>query len=145
MPPARRRQLSFVLSVIGVSALALGLVVYALRQNINLFYSPSQLISADVSAQRFIRLGGMVVEGSVKRREGLDIEFDVTDYSARVHVIYRGVLPDLFREGKGVVSAGHWDAGVFKARNVLAKHDENYMPREIQQAIAPHHSKGGEG
>ena len=136
MPPARRRQLRFVLSVMVVSALGLGLVVYALRQNINLFYSPTQLRESKVSGARVIRLGGVVAEGSVVHRHGVQVEFDVTDYHSVVHVTYRGVLPDLFREGKGVVSVGRFDAGVFKARSVLAKHDENYMPREIQHALA---------
>ena len=115
-------------------SLATALVLYALRQNISLFYTPTQLAQGDASAARTIRAGGMVVPGSIVRKPGqMTIHFKLTDYKNTIDVVYRGVLPDLFREGQGVVAQGELiDNLHFKAITVLAKHDEKYMPPEIR-------------
>lgn len=114
-------------------AIASGLILYALRQNINVFITPSRLASARVSPDYHIRLGGMVKKNSVVRdAAGLSMRFVVTDFKRDVTVRYEGILPDLFREGKGVVAEGYMDSqGVFNATQILAKHDENYMPYKM--------------
>lgn len=113
---------------------AIGLLVYALRQNISLFYTPSEVLNHQAPPGRLIRLGGMVVPGSVIRSSNdLSLQFDLTDYHAQITVAYTGILPNLFREGSGVVVQGKDDGSkVFHADEVLAKHDENYMPRELK-------------
>lgn len=139
MNPARKRKLGLVVLVILVLSMATALVLYALRQNINMFYSPEQLSRGEAPLGRSIRVGGMVVRGSIHRNaHDLNVQFDVTDYRSTIHVTYRGILPDLFREGQGVVAAGvfHRDAQVLMAREILAKHDENYMPPEVKQALS---------
>jgi cytochrome c-type biogenesis protein CcmE len=127
-----------VLFIVGFSSLAVGLVVYGLRGNINLFFPPAEIVAGKAPVGTPIRLGGMVVEGSVKRSEdSLRVEFDVTDYAATVTAVYTGILPDLFAEGQGVVAAGKLDEqGVLQATEVLAKHDENYMPPEVAEALS---------
>jgi cytochrome c-type biogenesis protein CcmE len=109
--------------------------LYALRQNISLFYTPTELLNHQTQTSRLIRLGGLVVEKSLLHGQGLQVEFDATDGQHQVHVHYNGVLPDLFREGKSMVAEGQWRDGVFHARTVLAKHDENYMPQSVKDAI----------
>ncbi len=119
-----------------ILAAAVGLVLYGLRDSISYFYTPSQAAQAGVESGRNIQLGGLVVQGSVARRPGGEIDFVVADRVARSPVVYRGELPDLFREGQGVVAMGAYDrGGVFVATQVLAKHDEKYMPRELAQAL----------
>lgn len=133
MNQVRQRRLVMVLAGFFVLGSVSGLILYALRQNISLFYTPNQLIHAKVSANQVIRIGGMVVKGSLVRlHNNLDVEFKLTDFKATVHVQYAGILPDLFREGQGIVAIGQMiDASHFKAIEVLAKHDEKYMPPGI--------------
>lgn len=137
MTPLRRQRFILVgLLVIGVSV-AIGLALLALRENINLFFSPTQVKAGEAPRQANFRLGGMVVEGSVRRPDtDLSVEFVLTDTVEQVTVTYRGLLPDLFREGQGIVAQGVLNNdGVFEARQVLAKHDENYMPPEVAEAL----------
>src|SRR2546429_3107689 len=122
---------------VGVAALgiAAALVLSAFQKNLVFFFTPSQVAANEAPQGRSFRIGGMVVPGSLKR-EGVDVEFTVTDTAKSMRVTYRGQLPDLFREGKGVVAQGQLGAdGVFAAREVLAKHDENYMPPEAAHAL----------
>jgi cytochrome c-type biogenesis protein CcmE len=122
---------------LGVAALAIAtaLVLMAFEKNLVFFFTPSQVAANEAPQGRTFRIGGMVVAGSVKR-EGVEVRFAVTDTAKTIPVVYRGALPDLFREGKGVVAQGQVGAdGVFHAREVLAKHDENYMPPEAAHAV----------
>jgi cytochrome c-type biogenesis protein CcmE len=121
------------LVVLGV---AVGLVLYAMRDSIVFFYSPSEVAEMKVAPGQRFRLGGLVETGSVVRDEGTTVRFVVTDRSRNLPVTYTGVLPDLFREGQGVVAEGTLAAdGTFHADNVLAKHDENYMPPEVAKKL----------
>ena len=142
MHPLRKQRLYWVSLIVVLSSAAIGLVVFALRDNINLFYPPSEVVAGKAPSDRNIRLGGMVVEGSIARSTtSLATEFTVTDYEASVLVRYTGILPDLFAEGQGVVAEGRLDeSGVLLATQVLAKHDENYMPPEGAAALE---GKGG--
>ena len=123
--------------IVLLSSAAIGLVAFALRDNINLFYPPSEVAAGNAPADRNIRLGGMVVEGSIERSEtSLATQFLVTDYEASVSVRYTGILPDLFAEGQGVVAEGRLNASrELIATQILAKHDENYMPPEVAAAL----------
>jgi len=115
--------------------IAAALVLSAFEQNLVFFFTPSQVAANEAPQGRTFRIGGMVLAGSVKR-EGVDVRFVVTDTAKNIPVLYRGALPDLFREGKGVVAQGELGPdGVFRAREVLAKHDENYMPPEAAHAL----------
>jgi cytochrome c-type biogenesis protein CcmE len=137
MNAKRKQRLIIVLFIVfGVSA-AVGLTMYALSQNINLFYSPTQIAKGEAPKNTRIRAGGMVVEGSVKRdQNSLNVTFDVTDYEKSVTIHFDGILPDLFREGQGIVAQGELDSNnVLQASEVLAKHDENYMPPEVADAL----------
>lgn len=137
MKPLRKRRLMFVLSIIiGVGA-AVALGLFAMKQNINLFYSPQEIVQGGAPKHTLIRLGGLVVSGSVKRDpDSLKVMFDLTDNAEIVSVSYEGILPDLFREGQGIVTMGKLqDDGKFVASEVLAKHDENYMSPEVAEAI----------
>ena len=133
----RRKRLLIVLGIVAGLAIAAALVLQALNQNMMLFYDPSQIAAGEAPAERAFRLGGMVTEGSVARAPGsLEVRFVVTDFQHSVPVSYTGVLPDLFREGQGVVAHGRLEAnGVFVADEVLAKHDENYMPPEVAESL----------
>ncbi len=137
MNPKRKKRLYIVLFIVFGVAVAVGLTLFALNQNINLFYSPTQIANGEAPADTRIRAGGMVVDGSVKRAgDSLDVVFEITDYEKVVPVHYSGILPDLFREGQGIVAQGELDSqGVFQAVEVLAKHDENYMPPEVAEAL----------
>ncbi|WP_027857808.1 cytochrome c maturation protein CcmE [Marinobacterium jannaschii] len=137
MNPKRKQRLMIVLFIVFGVGIAVGLTMYALSQNINLFYSPTQIAEGEAPEKARIRAGGMVVEGSVKRDpESLRVSFALTDYQETVDVEYTGILPDLFREGQGIVAQGSLDnRGVFQAVEVLAKHDENYMPPEVADAL----------
>ncbi len=137
MHPVRKQRLFVIMIIAIILSTAIGLVMYALQQNINLFYSPSQIALGEAPRNASIRAGGMVVKGSVKRHsENLSVSFDVTDFQHKVTINYRGILPDLFREGQGVVAQGKLnDDGVFEASQVLAKHDEKYMPPEVTEAL----------
>ena len=120
------------LAALGVAA---ALVLTAFQENLVFFFTPSQVAAREAPTGRTFRIGGMVEKGSVKR-EGVEVRFVVTDTAKTIPVVYRGPLPDLFREGKGVVAQGTIGAdGVFQAREVLAKHDENYMPPEAAHAV----------
>ena len=122
------------------------LTLFALRDSVVFFHTPSDVAEQKVKQGQRIRLGGLVAEGSVKRGGGTDVEFAVTDTVKTVPVVYRGVLPDLFREGQGVVTEGVLDpSGSFRADTVLAKHDENYMPPEVADALKAKGVKLGEG
>lgn len=137
MHPVRKQRLIVVSLVVVLSSAAVGLVAFALRDNINLFYPPADVVAGKAPVDRSIRLGGMVVEGSIERSDTeLDTIFWVTDYEASVPVRYIGILPDLFAEGEGVVAEGVLDDnGMLIATQVLAKHDENYMPPEVAAAL----------
>jgi len=141
MNPRRKKRLFAVSSVVAVVAAAIGLMLYALSQNIDLFYTPSEIINGKDGVppkvgQR-LRIGGMVVEGSVERDQAsLDVSFDLADVGPTVKVVYSGILPDLFREGQGIVATGVLQEGnVIRADEVLAKHDEEYMPPELAEAM----------
>jgi cytochrome c-type biogenesis protein CcmE len=131
------------LAAIGGGIAALGLIValvlLALEQNLVFFFSPTQVAAKEAPLGRTFRIGGIVEPGSVKR-DGVEVRFVVTDTAQGLPVVYRGALPDLFREGKMVVAQGQIDAGgIFRAREVLAKHDENYMPPEAKAAVDKAH------
>ena len=135
MTRKRRRLYVVGLGMLGLFAAA-ALVLTAFQENLVFFYSPSDLTEKTVPAGRPIRLGGLVEEGSIERRDGLTVHFRVTDLSQSTPVVYEGLLPDLFREGQGVVTEGTLGPdGVFVAREVLAKHDETYMPPEVVEAL----------
>lgn len=136
MKPLRLRKLAWILFFLTILAVVTFLVTYALRQNISLFYSPSQL-AISTPLEHSIRLGGMVEKGSLKRlSDGLSVQFRITDFKESILVSYRGILPDLFREGQGIVANGRMlDKSHFKADEVLAKHDANYMPPEVKAAL----------
>ncbi|KGE79393.1 cytochrome c maturation protein CcmE [Halomonas sp. ND22Bw] len=137
MRAKRKQKLYAVLGLVTLAAIAVGLTLYALRSNINLFFSPVQIAEGQAPLERAIRAGGMVKAGSVARDpESLAVSFTVTDYVEDLEVRYRGILPDLFREGQGVVVLGQLQPeGWLRADKVLAKHDENYMPPEVAQAL----------
>lgn len=137
MNPVRKKRLYAVMALVSGVGIAVALALSALQQNINLFYSPTQIAAGDAPEDVRIRAGGLVAEGSVKRSEqSLDTDFVVTDGVANVTIRYNGILPDLFREGQGIVAMGKLnDQGVLIADEVLAKHDENYMPPEVMQAL----------
>ena len=123
------------LIVVGCT-IAAGLALLALRENINLFFSPSQIVDGTAPSNTTIRLGGMVVSGSIQRGDNLGVTFVLTDLAEQVTVAYEGILPDLFREGQGIVTQGKLDStGRFLAEKVLAKHDETYMPPEVNDAL----------
>jgi len=132
----RQRRVAFLLGALGVAAFAVVLLVTALGDSVLYFYSPSEAKARSVPAGRTINLGGLVEKGSVERPGGLETRFKVTDGEDSVRVVYMRDLPDLFREGQGVVVTGAFrDDGVFDASNVLAKHDETYMPPEVARAL----------
>jgi cytochrome c-type biogenesis protein CcmE len=121
--------------VVGVGV-AVALILMALSENLNHFYDPSQVVAGEAPQNHTFRIGGMVVDGSVHREEGsLKVRFDLTDYRERVTVSYEGILPDLFREGQGIVAIGKLNRELFVADEVLAKHDENYMPAEVKDSL----------
>lgn len=135
----KSRHKRFALIAAGVAALAISatLVLNAFRSNLVFFFTPSEIVANEAPVGRSFRVGGMVVDGSVRRQaDGVSVEFLVTDTAQTIPVVYSGILPDLFREGKGVVAQGKLGSdGVFKAEQVLAKHDENYMPPEAAEAV----------
>ena len=147
MNPTRRRRLWMVSLVLAGAAVATTLTLAALNQNLQHFYSPSDVKAGMAPASHTFRLGGIVEEGSVKRAaDSLRVEFVVTDRFQSMPVRYEGILPDLFKEGQSVVTTGALQAdGSFAAREVLAKHDENYMPKEVADAIARAKSKKATG
>ncbi|MGH8496896.1 MAG: cytochrome c maturation protein CcmE [Gammaproteobacteria bacterium] len=136
MTPRRQRMILVGLVLLGVG-LAAGFALRAFQENLLYFYSPSEVLAGKAPADRQFRLGGMVADGSVERAPGsLEVRFVLTDFAHTVPVRYTGVLPDLFREGQGTVARGQLSAdGEFVAEEVLAKHDENYMPPEVAQSL----------
>lgn len=131
-----RRRLMAVAAAAPILILAAGLVLYGLRDSISYFYTPVQARAAHVEAGRSIQLGGLVLQGSVSKAVDGETDFTVADRTAQSRVSYKGALPDLFREGQGIVAMGAFNRdGVFVASQVLAKHDEKYMPRELAQAL----------
>ena len=137
MNPQRKKRLLLILGLLVGVAVALGFALSALQQNINLFYTPTQIANGEAPQDTRIRAGGMVEKGSVQRSaDSLDVRFVVTDFNKSVPITYRGILPDLFREGQGIVALGKLNAdGVVVADEVLAKHDEKYMPPEVTKAL----------
>lgn len=136
MTPRRRQRLVLVGLIVVGCTIAIGLALLALRENINLFFSPSQIVDGTAPSNTTIRLGGMVVAGSIQRGKNLGVTFVLTDLAEQVTVAYEGILPDLFREGQGIVTQGKLDStGRFLAEQVLAKHDETYMPPEVNDAL----------
>jgi cytochrome c-type biogenesis protein CcmE len=139
MTPRQRRMWSVALILCGVGA-ATAFALQAFQKNLLYFYSPSQVLSGEAPAERVFRVGGMVERGSVQRTTGsLEVRFTLTDFAERVVVSYTGVLPDLFGEGQGIIARGRLGPdGLFVAEEVLAKHDENYMPPEVKESLRPH-------
>lgn len=137
MKPHRRKRLSIIIFIAVGLSVAVGLTAFALRQNINLFYTPTQIARGEVEPGQRIRIGGMVKMGTFESAsDSLKVQFAATDYANDVTIQYEGILPDLFREGQSVVAEGSVDAaGVFQATRVLAKHDENYMSVEVKAAM----------
>lgn len=155
MNPRRKRRLMTASAILIGLGVTVGLILYAMNQNIDLFYTPSEIVNGKGEAQikphvgQTLRVGGLVVPGSVKRDpQSLKVSFSLFDTGPLVTVEYEGILPDLFREGQGIVARGQLtDATTILASEVLAKHDENYMPPEVAEAVNKHHVKpvGSEG
>jgi len=138
MKPRHKRIAAIALGVVALG-IATALVLTAFRQNLVFFFSPTQVAAKEAPVGRTFRIGGIVEPGSVKR-DGVEVRFVVTDTAQGLPVVYRGALPDLFKEGKMVVAQGQLDdGGTFRAREVLAKHDENYMPPEAKEAVEKAH------
>lgn len=132
----KQRRLTLIASAGAVLVVAAGLILYALNDQIVFFQSPSDIVAKAPSPGQRLRIGGLVEEGSIERGEHAEVRFRVTDTEASIPVTYVGLLPDLFREGQGVVAEGTMAPdGSFKADSVLAKHDENYMPKEVAEAL----------
>jgi cytochrome c-type biogenesis protein CcmE len=147
MHPKRKKRLYLILLMVVGIGIGIGLTLNAFNDNLMFFYSPTEVVAGEAPSGHPIRVGGLVTSGSVKRQEnGLTVNFDVTDNAETVTVEYTGILPDLFREGQGIIARGELDAdGVFVADEVLAKHDENYMPPEVAAALQTAHEEGVEG
>lgn len=138
MQTVRKQKLMIVLAILLGSAATVGLLLVAFNQGLNVFFTPTEIAEGKVGAQQNFRIGGMVKAGSLVKQglEGTRIEFIATDTNVDIPVVYTGVLPDLFREGQGVVADGYLDeTGVFQAQQILAKHDENYMSAEVKAAL----------
>jgi cytochrome c-type biogenesis protein CcmE len=141
MNPTRKRRLIIVALVVAAAAVAISLGVYALQQNMNYLLTPSQVQSGEASSYKNFRLGGMVRAGSIQRsKDSLEVTFTVVDASGAMPVQYTGILPDLFRDNQSVIATGHMDNARFIATEVLAKHDETYMPKELKDAMAKAHA-----
>lgn len=142
MNPARKRRLLLILALVAASGVAAALVTLALRENITYLYTPSQVYGGEAADQAVFRLGGMVAKDSLKREDGtLKVSFGVTDGDAVMTTHYEGILPDLFRENQAVIATGRRDGDEFVATQILAKHDEEYMPREVAEAMGKAHVK----
>ena len=147
MKPHRRRRLFGIVFVLVGAGAAIGFLLAALDENIDLFYPPDQVVSGEAPVDERMRAGGMVLEGSVERGPDLEVRFVLTDYrGSRFEVRYAGILPDLFREGQGILATGRLGGdGVFRAEQVLAKHDEKYMPPELAGMAEAPEGRGGDG
>jgi cytochrome c-type biogenesis protein CcmE len=136
MMTRKQKRLSVILGGLAFLGAAMGLTLYALGQKASYFYMPGDLATANLEPGQRIRLGGLVEDGTVERGKGATVKFAVTDHQKSVEVTYTGVLPDLFREGQGVITEGSFGSdGVFDADSVLAKHDERYMPKEVADGL----------
>ena len=142
MTPARKKRLGLILLMVAGVAVGVGFVLKSMNENIMFFFTPSEVAAGEAPAGKLFRVGGMVVDGSVQRPgDGLTVQFDLTDNEQAVTVKYTGILPDLFREGQGIIANGKLNnSGEFVAEEVLAKHDETYMPPEL----ADMHNKQGD-
>ncbi len=142
MNPVRRRRLLLVMALVLAAGSATALVAMALQRNVAYLYTPSEVLKGEAGSQSRFRLGGMVERGSFKRPDGsLDAHFRVTDGDAQLPVLYTGILPDLFREDQAVIATGSMQGGQFVATEVLAKHDETYMPKEVAEKMGKAHKK----
>lgn len=140
MNPTRKRRLIIVLLVVAAAVVAVGLTVFALQQNMNYLFTPSQVQTGEARSYKTFRLGGMVKAGSIQRSsDSLKVTFTVVDAGGSMPVEYTGILPDLFRDNQSVIATGHMDNARFIATEVLAKHDETYMPKELKDAMAKAH------
>lgn len=138
LPKSRtaRRRLTLFAAIAPVLAIAVGLTLFAMRDAVVFFYAPAEARAAHVPARRTVRLGGLVERGSLRKDADGQVHFAITDKAETVQAVYKGELPDLFREGQGVVAEGAFEpGGAFRAKTVLAKHDENYMPKEVVKAL----------
>jgi cytochrome c-type biogenesis protein CcmE len=146
MHPKRKKRLYLIVLMVAGIGVGIALALNAFNDNLMFFYSPSEVVEGQAPADHPIRIGGLVTTGSVQRQaDGLTVHFDITDNAETVTVEYTGILPDLFREGQGIVARGKLDTGgVFVAEEVLAKHDENYMPPEVADALKTAHQEGVE-
>ena len=142
MTPARKKRLGLILLMVAGVAVGVGFALKSLDQNIMFFFTPSEVVSGAAPADKLFRMGGMVVAGSVHRPgDGLTVHFDLTDNEQKVTVQFAGILPDLFREGQGIIANGKLsESGEFVAEEVLAKHDETYMPPELADMHSPSES-----
>ena len=147
MTPKRRNRIVLIVLVLAGIGIAAGFALKAFNENLMFFYQPSQVIAGEAPVGRLIRVGGLVTTGSVQRQsDGLTVKFDITDNAETITVQYTGILPDLFREGQGIVAHGQLqDDQLFIADEVLAKHDENYMPPEVADALKKTHEEGTAG
>jgi len=138
MKPARKKRLALIVLMVSGIAIGVGFALKSLDENIMFFFTPSEVAQGKAPQGKLFRIGGMVVNGSVSRPgDGLTVEFDLTDNNNNLKVRYTGILPDLFREGQGIIANGELDKdGAFVAQQVLAKHDENYMPPEVAAAMS---------
>ena len=142
MNPVRRRRLLLVLLLVVAAAIATTLVAFALQRNVAYLYTPAEVLRGEAGEHARFRLGGMVEKGSFERAAGsMEAHFRVTDGDAQLPVMYDKILPDLFREGQAVVATGTMRDGVFVAENILAKHDETYMPKEVADKMGAAHKK----
>ena len=130
MNQIRKKRLLTVVFVFLFSVSGISLILYSLNSNLDYFFTPTEIMQSDISSEKRIKIGGMVLEGSVKR-DSSKISFIITDYENSISVLFEGIVPDLFKEGSGVVALGFMDNEVFYAKEVLAKHDENYMPPNL--------------
>ncbi|GAA0907862.1 cytochrome c maturation protein CcmE [Luteibacter anthropi] len=142
MNPTRKRRLSIVISIVAATTVAVSLTVFALQRNMNYLFTPSQVQEGQATQYPTFRLGGMVKAGSIQRAgDTLKVSFIVVDDAGAMPVEYTGILPDLFRDNQSVIATGRMADGRFIASEVLAKHDENYMPKELKDAMAKAHDK----
>ena len=144
MTPKRRKRMTLIGLMVAGVAIAAGFALKAFNENLMFFYTPSKVMAGEAPAGHLIRVGGLVTNGSVQRQsDGLTVRFDITDNAETITVQYTGILPDLFREGQGIVAHGRLQGDqLFVADEVLAKHDENYMPPEVAAALKATHEKG---
>ncbi|MEI7037988.1 cytochrome c maturation protein CcmE [Fulvimonas yonginensis] len=143
MNPTRKRRLTIVLLILAAAVVAVGLTVFALQQNMNYLFTPSQVRAGQAEAYQTFRLGGMVKSGSIVRsKDSLKVDFTVVDADGAMPVEYTGILPDLFRDNQSVIATGHMAGDRFIATEVLAKHDETYMPKELKDAMEKAHHGG---